>query len=133
MNTIERVIEKRLWRQRLTGKRLSTADLISELGQSFKTKITPAREIRIKKLIEKVQERVRKRHSRYLKRCDRLQDDLLVPDRLLHRWIDLGLIDPMDPKANGRIVIIVRERDFFRELNLDAEDIPDDSSIALWD
>lgn len=45
----------------------------------------------------------------------------------------MKLIDPMDQKTNEKMVIIVRERDFFRELNLDVEDIPEDSSKALWD
>lgn len=48
MSTIESVIEKRLWRQRLAGEKLSTGDLVAELSQSIKTKITPAREKKIK-------------------------------------------------------------------------------------
>jgi hypothetical protein len=116
MNRMDNWIEARLMNAKKSKRAVSTKDLIAEISITFnlKTSRQSIRNLKIK--IKTIRNRVNRRYGRHKQTCERYARKLFVPNDMIQRWFENGLFPIQNPRMIERIMKVIEERDYFREV-----------------
>ena len=95
----------------------------------FKIKVTKKNERAIKAKVNKIRNRIDKRHERKLKFYKQMATDLVVPVSLVDRWVRKGWIVPGKRKQSEKLVSFVRELGYYHNFE---PVVPENIDTALW-
>ena len=122
MNRMDDWIETRLMNAKKNQSAVSTKDLIAEIIGIFNLKISRQSIRNLKEKIKTVRNRVNKKFGRRKQTFERYARKLFVPTEMIQRWVENGLFPIQNPRKIERIMKVIEERDYFREVLSDQED-----------
>jgi len=126
---MDKWIDSRLSKLKNENRQISTDQILVELIHIFKIKITTKNERTIKAKVNKIRNRIDKRHERKLKFYNRMATDLVVPVGLIDRWVRKGWIMPGERKQNEKIVNFSRELVYYYNFK---PAVPENIDTPLW-
>ena len=121
MNRIDDWIESRLMNAKKNKSAVSTRDLIAEIIGIFNLKTSRQSIRNLKEKIKTVRNRVNKNFGRRKQTFERCARQLFVPTEMIQRWVENGLFPIQNPRKIERIIKVIEERDYFREVLNDQE------------
>ncbi len=121
MNRMDDWIESRLMNAKKNKSAVSTKDLIAEISITFNLKTSRQSIRNLKEKIKTVRNRVNKKYARQKQTCERYARKLFVPNVMIQRWVENGLFPIQNPRKIERIMKVIEERDYFREVLSDQE------------
>ena len=116
MNRMDNWIESRLMNAKKNKSAVSTKDLIAEIVGIFNLNTSRQSIRRLKEKIKTIRNRVNKKCARQKQTCERYARKLFVPNELIQRWVENGLFSIQNPRMIERIMKVIEERDYFREV-----------------
>jgi hypothetical protein len=121
MNRIDDWIEARLMNAKRNKSAVSTKDLIAEIGLIFKLNTSPRSIRNLREKVKTIRNRVNKKFARQKQSFERYARKLFVPNVMIQRWVENGLFPIQNPRKIERIMKVIEERDYFREVLSDQE------------
>jgi len=121
MNRMDNWIESRLMNAKKNKSAVSTRDLIAEIIGIFNLKTSRQSIRNLKEKIKTIRNRVNKKFVRRTQTCERYARKLFVPTEMIQRWVENGLFPIQNPRKIERIIKVIEERDYFREVLRDQE------------
>ena len=121
MNRMDNWIESRLMNVKKNQSAVSTKDLIAEIIGIFNLKTNRQSIRNLKEKIKTVRNRVNKKFGRRKQTFERYARKLFVPTEMIQRWVENGLFPIQNPRKIERIMKVIEERDYFREVLNDQE------------
>ena len=116
MNRMDNWIESRLMNAKKNQSAVSTRDLIAEIIGIFNLKTSRQSIRNLKEKIKTIRNRVNKKFGRRTQTCERYARKLFVPTEMIQRWVENGLFPIQNPRKIERIMKVIEERDYFREV-----------------
>jgi transcriptional regulator of heat shock response len=116
MNRMDNWIESRLMNAKKNKSAVSTKDLIAEIIGIFNLKISRQSIRNLKEKIKTVRNPVNKKFGRRKQTFERYARKLFVPTEMIQRWVENGLFPIQNPRKIERIMKVIEERDYFREV-----------------
>ena len=116
MNRMDNWIESRLMNAKKNQSAVSTRDLIAEIIGIFNLKTSRQSIRNLKEKIKTIRNRVNKKCARRKQTCERYARKLFVPTEMIQRWVENGLFPIQNPRKIERIMKVIEERDYFREV-----------------
>ena len=121
MNRMDNWIESRLMNAKKNKSAVSTRDLIAEIIGIFNLKTSRQSIRNLKEKIKTIRNRVNKKFARRTQTCERYARKLFVPTEMIQRWVENGLFPIQNLRKIERIMKVIEERDYFREVLSDQE------------
>ena len=116
MNRMDNWIESRLMNAKKNQSAVSTRDLIAEIIGIFNLKTSRQSIRNLKEKIKTIRNRVNKKFVRRTQTCERYSRKLFVPTEMIQRCVENGLFPIQNPRKIERIMKVIEERDYFREV-----------------
>ncbi len=116
MNRMDNWIESRLMNAKKNKSAVSTKDLIAEIIGIFNLKTNRQSIRNLKEKIKTIRNRVNKKFARRKQTFERYARKLFVPTEMIQRWVENGLFPIQNPRKIERIMKVIEERDYFREV-----------------
>ena len=116
MNRMDNWIESRLMNAKKNKSAVSTRDLIAEIIGIFNFKTNRQSIRNLKEKIKTIRNRVNKKFARRKQTFERYARKLFVPTEMIQRWVENGLFPIQNPRKIERIMKVIEERDYFREV-----------------
>jgi len=126
---MDKWIDTRLAKLKNENKKVSTDQILVELIHFFKIDITERNERAMKTRVNRIRNRIDKRHERKLKFYQKMAKDLVVPPSLIDRWICKAWIVPGAKVQNEKLVNLTRELEYYHNFK---PEIPEDIEMPIW-